>query len=99
MARIILPTSPIISRNLIVMTQMAIGLRDLAERTKDIADEITGGGVTKAALETAPEVIGGGAALQAGNGAVVYDAITTIINAVGPSAASVKAIIKTFDQG
>lgn len=97
MARIILPTSPIISRNMISMTQMAIALRDLAERTKDIADEITGGGVTKAALESAPEVVGSAAALQAGNGATIYDAITTISAAV--TSVAVKTVIKTFDKG
>ena len=99
MPRIILPVSPIVSRNVLTMTQMLVNLRDLPERTKDIADEITNGGNNKAALESAPEVVGGGTALQAGNGATIYDALTTIIGAVGPNALSVKAIIKTFDQG
>jgi hypothetical protein len=56
MPRIALPTSPLISRQFLSMVQQIVGLRDTAERIKDIADEITNGGNNKAALETAPEV-------------------------------------------
>jgi oligoribonuclease NrnB/cAMP/cGMP phosphodiesterase (DHH superfamily) len=99
MARIILPVAPPVSRKFITMVQQLVTLRDTAERTKDIADEITNGGVNKNALESAFEVVGGGAPLAAGQGAILYDAIVTILNAVGPNAVSVKAIIKQFDQG
>jgi hypothetical protein len=98
MDRIILPTGPVISRNILALTKMLIDVRDLAERTKDIADERTDGGVNKAALENAPEVVVS-TPLVAGQGAMIYDALTTIINAVGPSAVAIKAIIKKFDQG
>lgn len=58
---------------------------------------IRGGGITKSALEAAPEVVGSGTALSAGAGATIYDAIVTLSGAV--TSAGVKAVIKTFDQG
>ena len=99
MARIILPAAPLLSRQMLSMVQQIIALRDTAERFKDVADEITGGGANKAALETAPEVVGTFSPLASGQGAIMYDAAVTILGAVGPSAASVKAIVKQFDQG
>ena len=99
MPRIALPASPLISRQFLSMVQQIVSLRDTAERIKDIADEITNGGVTKAALETAPEVVGSGAPLTAGQGAILYDSLVTVLAGVGPSNAPIKAIIRQFDQG
>lgn len=97
MPRIVLPVSPLISRRFITAVQQTIDLRDELVRTKDIMDEITGGGTNKAALETAPEVVGSGARLAAGQGAIMYDAVVTILG--GVNSAGVRAIVKQFDQG
>ena len=97
MARILLPVTPLLSRRFISAVQQAIDLRDELARTKDMMDEVTGGGVTKAALETSAEVIGTGPQLTAGQGAILYDAVVTIL--AGVNSASVKAIVKQFDQG
>jgi hypothetical protein len=97
MARIILPTSPLVSKQFLVELQTTIELRDTLQRTKNIMDEITGGGITPAALETSTEVVGSAAALQAGQGAILYNAVVVLLAAV--SAAGITSIIKQFDQG
>jgi hypothetical protein len=97
MARILLNTSPLVSRKFINTVQQTINLRDDLTRTKNIMDEITSGGTNKAALETSPEVVGGGAPLASGQGAIMYDAVVTML--AGVNSASVTAIIKQFDQG
>lgn len=97
MPRIILPTAPVISRNVLSTVQQIIALRDLLLRTKDIADEITAGGTDKAALESSLDVVGAGPALPAGSGATIYDALTTVLTAV--NSVSVRAVVKTFDRG
>jgi hypothetical protein len=97
MPRIILPVTPLVSKRTVSAIQQTIDLRDSLLRTKDLMDEITGGGVTKAALETSPEVIGPGPALASGNGAILYDAVVTLL--AGVNSAGVKSIVKQFDQG
>ena len=97
MARIVLPVTPLVSRRFIGALQQTLDLRDDLIRLKDIADEITGGGVNKNALENAVEVIGSGPALAAGHGAIIYDAIVSLLS--GPNAVGIKNIAKQFDQG
>ena len=95
MARIILSPSPLVSRKFIGTVQQTIALREDLLRLKNIMDEITGGGVTKDALETSPEVTG--TPLQAGEGAIMYDAVVTML--AGVNSASVTNILRQFDQG
>lgn len=97
MARILLPLSPLASRRFITHVQAAIDLRDDLVQTKQILDEITSGGTDKAALENDPEVIGTGPVLQAGQGALLYDAVNTLLN--GVNSASALLIYRQFDQG
>jgi hypothetical protein len=94
MARIILSPTPRINARLLSGVQQAIDLRDSLERTKDLIDEITNGGVNKAALETADpqDVICG-----VGNGAAFYDAVNTIFQAI--NAVGVRSVCKQFDRG
>jgi len=95
MARILLSPTPLVSRKFISTVQQTINLREDLLRLKNIMDEITTGGVNKDALETSPEVIG--TALQAGQGAILYDAVVTML--AGVNSASVTNILKQFDQG
>ena len=97
MPRILLNTTTLVSRSFISTVQQTINLREDLLRLKNIADEITGGGVTKSALETSTEVVGSGPALAAGEGAILYDAIVTLLG--GVNSASVTNILKQFDQG
>jgi hypothetical protein len=97
MPRIILSPTLLVPRKFISTVQQTINLREDLTRLKNIMDEITGGGVTKAALETSPEVIGSGSPLAAGEGAILYDAMTTML--AGVNSASVTNILKQFDQG
>jgi hypothetical protein len=97
MPRIALPVAPVVSRNVLSTVQQIITLRDLLLRTKDIADEITAGGTDKAALESAPDVVGAGPTLPAGTGATIYDALSTVL--AGVNSVSVRAVVKTFDRG
>jgi hypothetical protein len=97
MPRILLNTTPLVSRKFISSVQQTINLREDLLRVKNIMDEITNGGVSKAALETSPEVTGGGPALAAGEGAILYDAVVTLLG--GVNSASVTNILKQFDQG
>lgn len=97
MPRIILPATPVVSRNVLSTVQQIIALRDLLLRTKDIADAVTSGGVNVAELESSPDVVGAGPALPAGSGATIYDALTTSLAAVNSD--SVRAVVKTFDRG
>ena len=102
MARLTLPVNTLFGRYIITGTQMAIGSRDHWERIKAIADEITAGGTNKAALETAPEVIGTGSPRAAGDGAIIYDGIVTMLNSLDATSGTglaVRNFIKTFDQG
>jgi hypothetical protein len=94
MPRILLDATPLVSRQFISAVQQIINLRDDLTRTKNIMDEITGGGVTKANLETSPEV---GSGLTSGQGAIMYDAVVTML--AGVNSAGVTAIVKQFDQG
>jgi len=97
MPRILLNPSPLVSRKFIGAVQQTINLREDLLRLKNIMDEITNGGVIKTALETSPEVIGARADLNAGEGAILYDAMTTML--AGVNSASVTNILKQFDQG
>jgi hypothetical protein len=77
--------------------QQTINLREDLLRVKNIMDEITTNGTIKTALETSPEVVGSGSPLAAGEGAILYDAVVTML--AGVNSAGVTSILKQFDQG
>lgn len=95
MARTLIPTNTLVGRNVISSVQQIIAVRDQLIRTKAIMDQITTNGTVLTALDSSAEALNGKNA--AGDGAVMYAAVTDVINKL--TSTTVSAFVSGFDQG
>jgi hypothetical protein len=90
MARILLPTSTLIGRELISLTQQIIGASQAVTRLKAQVDVITASGATPALLESSTEAL-----VPTGQGSAIYTGIGQIKTALDGLA----SLVATIDQG
>ena len=91
MARIILKPAPLMSRNLIVLTQQIINAQQTAARLRAQIDAYIAAPATVAVLEDQ----NGESQFPVGTGAVINNGVTQIKNALD----SLSALVSVIDQG
>ncbi len=91
MARIMLPTGPLMSRELILLTQQIISAQQLAARLKAQIDALTTNGTNTALLESPT----GEAQYPTGTGSTIYSGIGQIKTALD----GLSALVAVIDQG